>query len=94
MMYGPNPFFDLSDDSYNGIQSFQKIEMDSTGACYKQLFYQEEMWNIDHFSDENAHNFPLHVHDYLEVILFLRGNIDYLVESKIYHINPADVFVK
>lgn len=90
-MYGPNPFFNLPDDSYNDIQSFQKIGIASNASCYKQLFYQDAMWNIDHFLDENAQNFPLHLHDYLEVILFLHGNIDYLVESKLYRINPADI---
>lgn len=91
IMYGPNPFFNLPDDSYNDIQSFQKIGIASNASCYKQLFYQDAMWNIDHFLDENAQNFPLHLHDYLEVILFLHGNIDYLVESKLYRINPADI---
>lgn len=92
-MYGPNPFLNLSDNSYNDIQSFQRIKTDSEESRYKQLFTSKENWNLDYFKDDDAKTFPLHLHDYLEVLLFLQGNIDYLVESKIYHICPTDIVV-
>lgn len=92
-MQSPNPFFNLSTDSYNNLQSFQKIEISTKEPCYKQLIHQNAVWSLDHYADDDAQNFPLHVHDHLEILLFVRGNIDYLVESKIYHINPADIII-
>lgn len=93
-MYGPNPFLNLTDNGYNDIQSFQRIKADSEESRYKQLFHtKDETWSLDYFTDDNAKTFPLHLHDYLEVILFLQGSIDYLVESKIYHICPTDIIL-
>lgn len=92
-MQTPNLLFNLPADSYDQLHSFQKMELNTKEPCYKQLIYQNTTWSLDHFSDENAQNFPLHIHDHLEILLFLRGNIDYLVESKIYHINPADIVI-
>lgn len=93
-MHNPNPFLNLSDSDYKYIRSFQKLETKSAENCYKQLFYtQGNTWNLDYFKDDNAQNFPLHVHDYLEVMLFLQGSLDYLVESKIYHICPSDIII-
>lgn len=61
---------------------------------YEQHFSNNELlWYLDHTIRPLSHAFPLHIHDFCEIYLFLRGNIDYLVESEIYHMQPNDILI-
>ena len=47
-----------------------------------------------HRSREPYHNeWTLHHHDFYEVYLFISGNMDYIVENRIYHVTSGDILI-
>ena len=41
----------------------------------------------------NARNFPLHLHDNLEIYILLEGDVSFMVESNLYKVNPFDAVI-
>jgi AraC-like DNA-binding protein len=48
-------------------------------------------YEIYHYLDKTIKNVALHHHDFYELYFLLSGEVDYLVEGKIYKLNPGDI---
>ena len=57
-------------------------------------FHNEKLY-CHHSIDEHPRqeDFPLHSHEMMEILYFLRGNVQYLVEGNIYHLQPRDLMI-
>lgn len=52
-----------------------------------------QSFEIFHYYDSKLDNVELHHHDFFEIYLFLNGNVDYSIESRIYHLLPGDMLL-
>lgn len=52
-----------------------------------------QSFEIFHYCDSKLDNVELHHHDFFEIYLFLSGNVDYSIESRIYHLLPGDMLL-
>ena len=50
-------------------------------------------YEIYHIRDDNPGEVALHHHDFYEMYLFLSGNVEYIIESRRYHVMPGDVLL-
>lgn len=50
-------------------------------------------FEVFHYSDSDLDNIELHHHDFFEVYFFLSGKVDYLIDSRNYHLLPGDVLL-
>ncbi|MBQ8426761.1 MAG: helix-turn-helix domain-containing protein [Clostridia bacterium] len=41
----------------------------------------------------DAHNFPPHLHDYIEIYVLIEGDVSFMVEEKVYKLSVGDVVV-
>jgi len=53
----------------------------------------EQNFEIFHYKDPKPGNVEVHHHDFYEVYFFLTGQVEYLVEGKIYHLEPGDLLL-
>lgn len=44
-------------------------------------------------SEPVAHNFPPHMHDMLEIYVLLEGDVSFMVEHNLYHLQPGDAII-
>lgn len=51
----------------------------------------EENFEVYHLTDQNIHDVPLHHHNFYEVYYLLNGNVQYVIENKIYDLVPGDI---
>ena len=83
----------FANEDLDGMSTMKAVEYRDQ-IIYEQHFSNNELlWTLDHTIRPLSHIFPLHIHDFCEIYLFLRGNIDYLVESEIYHMQPNDILI-
>lgn len=66
----------------------------------RSLWLRDDRQRMNNDSFEVFHNFTNqvvevapHVHDFYEVLLFLRGNVDYLVEGRSYKLRQGDIVI-
>lgn len=50
-------------------------------------------FEIFHYQDTNPSDIDVHHHDFYEVYFFLRGDVEYRVEGRIYHLQPGDLIL-
>lgn len=50
-------------------------------------------YEIYHYRDSYLKDVMLHHHDFYEIYLFLNGSVDYIVESRNYHLQPGDILL-
>lgn len=50
-------------------------------------------YEIYRYRDSYLKHVELHHHDFYEVYLFLDGNVDYIIESRNYHLLPGDILL-
>ncbi len=50
-------------------------------------------YEIFHYRDFYLNEVALHHHDFYEMYLFLSGNVDYVIESRQYHVTPGDILL-
>lgn len=50
-------------------------------------------YEIFHYRDSYLNEVALHHHDFYEMYLFLSGNVDYIIESRRYHVTPGDILL-
>ena len=43
--------------------------------------------------EPTAHNFPPHMHDALEIYVLLEGDVSFMVEHNLYHLQPGDAII-
>lgn len=62
----------------------------------KEIFYYRDKGRfVHHKISENplGEQFPMHAHDYIEILYFISGKCKYLVEGSEYYLNPGDVMI-
>ena len=50
-------------------------------------------YEVYHYRDLYLNEVALHHHDFYELYLFLSGDVDYNIESRIYHVTPGDILL-
>ena len=50
-------------------------------------------FEVFHYKDPNPSDGEMHHHDFYEVCCFLGGEVEYLVDGRIYHLNPGDILL-
>ena len=50
-------------------------------------------YEIFHYRNVHVDEVALHHHDFYEMYLFLAGNVDYVIESRHYHVMPGDILL-
>ena len=58
---------------------------------YKKKGYLSTDYRIFRLKDSTLKPIPFHYHDFHKIILFLDGNVDYVIEGKTYHLTARDV---
>ncbi|WP_070000378.1 AraC family transcriptional regulator [Cellulosilyticum sp. I15G10I2] len=58
----------------------------------RQIMLEAE-YEVFHYKDKYLNQIQLHHHDFYEIYLFLAGDVDYLIEGKIYRLLPGDIVI-
>lgn len=53
--------------------------------------YLNDNFRLFHLNDSHAEPFEYHYHDFQKIIIFISGNVTYMVEGKIYNLMPYDI---
>lgn len=62
---------------------------------YEKAGYLTADFKIFHITDQKQREFSFHYHDFHKVVLFIKGDVSYVIEGCSYHLLPYDiVFVK
>lgn len=69
---------------------FPAFDHDVDDICPEQFFQTNVGWNIYHAQNQIT-DIHLHMHDYVELIYFPDAQLEYLIESKIYHLQAGDI---
>lgn len=59
----------------------------------KKKGYLNKDFLLFHLKDQQQQEFEFHYHDFKKIIIFLSGNVTYLIEGKTYHLNPWDILL-
>lgn len=59
----------------------------------KQTGYLHQNFRLFHLKDKKNQEFEFHYHDFNKIIIFLSGNVTYLVEGKAYDLKPWDILL-
>lgn len=71
----------------------ERIKNDATKIDRKKKGYLNNDFLLFHLKDQLQQEYDFHYHDFKKIIIFLSGNVTYLIEGKTYHLNPWDVLL-
>lgn len=60
---------------------------------YKKTGYLNSDFKLFHIIDNSKKNFDFHYHDFYKILIFLNGNVSYIVEGKQYSLHPNDIIL-
>jgi hypothetical protein len=55
--------------------------------------YLNKDFQFFHLKDKKSMEFELHFHDFNKIIIFISGNVTYLIEGKAYKLKPWDILL-
>lgn len=55
--------------------------------------YLNKDFELFHLKDKKSMEFELHFHDFNKIIIFISGNVTYLIEGKAYKLKPWDILL-
>lgn len=55
--------------------------------------YLNSDFKLFHLKDKTKKEFDYHYHEFNKIIVFLSGNVTYIVEGKTYHLKPYDILL-
>jgi len=55
--------------------------------------YLNKDFQLFHLKDRKSMEFELHFHDFNKIIIFISGNVTYLIEGKAYKLKPWDILL-
>jgi len=55
--------------------------------------YLNNDFQLFHLKDKKSQEFEFHYHDFNKIIIFLSGNVTYLIEGKAYYLKPWDILL-
>jgi len=58
---------------------------------YPKKGYLSSDFRVFHLHDEKLRTIPFHYHDFHKIILFLGGDVNYIIEGNSYHLQPDDI---
>ena len=58
---------------------------------YEKKGYLATDYRVFRLKDSTLNPIPFHYHDFHKIILFLNGNVDYVIEGKTYHLTARDI---
>lgn len=60
---------------------------------YKKTGYLDSDFKLFHIIDNRKINIDFHYHDFYKILIFLNGNMSYIVEGKQYNLQPNDIIL-
>ncbi len=63
------------------------------GITYSKTGYLNEEFRLFHLKDKKNLSFEFHYHDFNKIIIFISGDVTYLIEGKAYKLQPWDVLL-
>jgi len=58
-----------------------------------QTGYLHQDFRLFHIKDKKNQEFEFHYHNFHKIIIFLSGNVSYIVEGKVYYLKPWDILL-
>lgn len=58
---------------------------------YEKAGYLNSEFELFHITDSGMREYEFHYHDFYKVLIFLRGNVSYIIEGRRYELKPDDV---
>lgn len=55
--------------------------------------YLQQNFRLFHLKDKTDKSFDFHYHDFDKIVIFLSGEVTYVVEGKSYHLKPWDILL-
>lgn len=52
-----------------------------------------DTYEVFHYLDIKTRHMEAHYHDFYEIFLFLKGDVDYWIEGSLYHLKPGDILL-
>lgn len=68
------------------------MEAETKSSYVKRGFLQKN-FELFHLKDKAEIKFEVHFHDFNKIILFISGNVTYLIEGKAYKLKPGDILL-
>lgn len=66
---------------------------ESQNSQYKKSGYLENDFKLFHLRDSFPQTFDFHYHDFHKILIFLDGNVSYIVEGRQYDLRPFDMLL-
>ena len=63
------------------------------GILYEERGYLYSQYKLFHIADRAETNLEYHYHAFDKIILFLSGNVTYMIEGKAYQLAPGDILL-
>lgn len=60
---------------------------------FEKLGYLNNDFKMFHINDRQRKDFIFHYHDFNKIIIFLKGNVNYVIEGKNYLLKPYDIIL-
>lgn len=60
---------------------------------YQKTGYLDEDFKLFYITDQNKKTFEYHYHDFHKILIFLQGNVSYVIEGKQYDLKPEDIIL-
>lgn len=58
---------------------------------FQKTGYLDEKFKLFYITDQKQRSFEYHYHDFHKILIFLRGNVSYVIEGKQYDLKPMDI---
>lgn len=75
----------MSPIQYRDMELHEQYFIDHTG--------NSTLWSLYRSTRPLHTSFPLHVHNFCEIYVFVHGSINYLIENEIYHLKENDILI-
>ena len=62
-------------------------------SSYEKRGYLNSDFRLFHLTDTKAQDIDYHYHDFHKIIIFIRGNVKYLIEGVTYQLKPYDILL-
>ncbi|GAA0080960.1 MULTISPECIES: AraC family transcriptional regulator [Clostridium] len=66
------------------------MDIENSSSNIKRGYLKED-FRFFHLKDKKDMEFELHYHDFNKIIVFISGNVSYLIEGKAYKLKPWDI---
>ncbi len=73
------------------ILRYYKDMKKETRQFETRQFMNASTLEVFHYQDNQMESVPLHHHDFYELIFFIRGNVDYRVETEVFPLEAGDI---